>query len=362
MNMKQNYKLLLASIAIVFAGSAFAQGDIPGAEVGKCYAKCIIPAEYGSESVTIQTKAPSTKIVTTPAVYKTVTEKVLATAGSKKLSTVPAVYKTVTEKILVKEASTKLVVVPATYKTVSEQVVAVEASTKIVSKAAVYGTETERIMVSPEKSKWVKSKTPGCLSPNPNDCVVWCLKTVPAQYRTVTKRVLKTPATSTTIAIPAQYKTITKRVVDREASTNVVNIPAEYKTITKRVLVTPASSNQIDVPASYKTVTRRVLVTPASSQTIEIPGETTTVTKQILVKKGGHTEWKEVLCSTGSNYSATITKIQKALLAKGYDIGPSGVDNVLGKDTRAALLKYQKDNNLPQGNLNKETLRHLGVE
>ena len=360
--MKLNYKLLLASIAIAFAGNVFAQGDIPNAEVGKCYAKCVIPAVYTTEIIAIQTKAPSTKIVSSPAVYKTVTEKVLATAASSKLVTSSAVYKTVTEKILVKEASTKLVAVPATYGTESEKVVSVEASTKITTKSAIYGTESERIMTSPEKSKWVKSKTPGCLSPNPNDCVVWCLKTVPAQYKTVSKRVLRTPASSNTINIPAQYKTITRRVVKTPATTRTINVPAEYKTITKRMLVTPASSSKIDIPATYKTITRRVLVTAASSKTIQIPGQSKEVSKQVLSKKGGHTEWKEVLCSTGSNYNATITKIQKALLAKGYDIGPAGVDNILGKDTRAALLKYQKDNNLPQGNLNKETLRHLGVE
>jgi peptidoglycan hydrolase-like protein with peptidoglycan-binding domain len=46
-----------------------------------------------------------------------------------------------------------------------------------------------------------------------------------------------------------------------------------------------------------------------------------------------------------------------ALAALGYDPGPA--DNVLGPQTRKALLQYQKDNELPQGNLNKETLKAL---
>ena len=49
-------------------------------------------------------------------------------------------------------------------------------------------------------------------------------------------------------------------------------------------------------------------------------------------------------------------------MAKDYNVGPAGTDNILGKDTRAALLKYQKDNNLPQGNLNVETMKHLGTK
>ena len=47
---------------------------------------------------------------------------------------------------------------------------------------------------------------------------------------------------------------------------------------------------------------------------------------------------------------------------KGYDIGPAGEDNIIGVDTKAALRKYQKDNNLPVGNLDFETLKSLGVK
>lgn len=55
-----------------------------------------------------------------------------------------------------------------------------------------------------------------------------------------------------------------------------------------------------------------------------------------------------------------ISQIQEALRVRGYDPGPS--DNVLGAKTREALTKFQKDNNLPVGNLNVETMRALGVE
>jgi Ca-activated chloride channel family protein len=55
-----------------------------------------------------------------------------------------------------------------------------------------------------------------------------------------------------------------------------------------------------------------------------------------------------------------VAEIQQALLNKGYDTGP--IDNVLGAKTRAALLQFQKDNNIPVGNLNLETMRLLGIE
>ena len=34
----------------------------------------------------------------------------------------------------------------------------------------------------------------------------------------------------------------------------------------------------------------------------------------------------------------------------------------MGKDTKAALVKYQKDNKLPIGGLDMETLKSLGVK
>jgi hypothetical protein len=100
---------------------------------------------------------------------------------------------------------------------------------------------------------------------------------------------------------------------------------------------------------------------PAKTNSIEIPAEYETVTKRVLAKKGGFTEWREILCPDLVT-SYTISQIQRALLDRGYDVGPAGVDNVLGRDTKAALAKFQKDNGLPVGNLNFETLKALGVQ
>jgi len=47
------------------------------------------------------------------------------------------------------------------------------------------------------------------------------------------------------------------------------------------------------------------------------------------------------------------------LTKAGYEPGPS--DNIMGARTKAALTKFQKDKNLPVGNLDLETLKALGV-
>ncbi len=47
---------------------------------------------------------------------------------------------------------------------------------------------------------------------NSQDCNVWCLVEVPAQFKKVTKRVVDVPDSSS-VDIPVEYKTITKRVL-----------------------------------------------------------------------------------------------------------------------------------------------------
>jgi peptidoglycan hydrolase-like protein with peptidoglycan-binding domain len=55
-----------------------------------------------------------------------------------------------------------------------------------------------------------------------------------------------------------------------------------------------------------------------------------------------------------------VISVQRALKAAGYDPGPQ--DNVLGSQTKSALVKYQKDKGLPIGQLDMQTLKSLGIE
>ncbi|NNC82642.1 MAG: peptidoglycan-binding protein [Flavobacteriales bacterium] len=307
--------LLTASISLTAQDNPFSGGTPPTAELGKCYAKCYIPSQY-----------------------ETVTEDVLVKEGTTKLIAVPAVYETVTEQVLVKEASTRLVPVPAEYETVTEQVLVKEAHRKLVPVSPVYETTTEKVLISEPTTKWVMKRDKNCMSADPNDCFVACYEEVPERYTTYTSSVVKTPAT----------------VIE-------VDEPAEYRTITRKVLKTPATYREEEVPAEYATVTRKVLVKPATVEERVLMPEFKTITKRRLVKAGEYSDWREVLCENKVT-SYTIRQIQEALIDAGYDIGPAGADNVLGGDTRAALMQYQRDNGLPVGNLNIETLQTLGVQ
>jgi len=57
-----------------------------------------------------------------------------------------------------------------------------------------------------------------------------------------------------------------------------------------------------------------------------------------------------------------VESVQQALMDAGYNIGPTGVDGVFGRNTRNAVLKYQKDNGIKQtGNVGPVTAGKLGV-
>ena len=310
---------LIVLLAICLSGAAVGQTldqeeFPPNAEPGKCYAKCVIPAEYETYTEQVLSKEASTRLEVVPAAFETTTEQVLVQEASIRFEVIPAVYETVTEQVLVKPASSRLEVVPATYETV-----------------------TETHVVSPATTRWEKREGDvACLSANPEDCRVWCLVDVPAVTRSVTKRVLNTPATTREISVPAEYRTVTKRVVKTPATTREVEVPAEYASISKTVLATPASTRTIEIPAEYQTVTR---------------------TRQ--TRAVGTTEWREVLCQADVTIER-IRTIQRALKSRGYDPGP--LDNILGERTRAALLRFQRDNGLPEGSLDLETLAALGVQ
>ncbi len=313
-------KLLTLLALMVFTASVYAQiegmpfGDLPPAELGKCYAKCKIADQY-----------------------ETVSMQKLVAPERQESKLIPAVYETVTETILVKEAGEKLVPVAPVYETVTEQIMVQPESKKVKLIPARYKTETRRVLVSEARGQWVKKKKdPNCFSSNPEDCYVACYEEVPAVYRTEKYQVLASAATTS--------ETVT---------------PAKYQTVTKRVLKTPATVTRVAIEPVYKTITKKVMTKPETYETITIPAKYDTVTERRLVRKGGYTQWTEILCAAQTT-NATVVRVQKALNAAGYDAGT--VDGVLGIKTQTALKQYQTDKGLPIGNLNIETLKSLGVQ
>jgi hypothetical protein len=225
----------------------------------------------------------------------------------------PDQYEMQSIQIIDKPASYRYLNIPAVYENVVDTILVKPSTIKYEIIQAVYGEISDTIQISNATTRWVKGKAdPSCLSDNPENCRVMCLESVPAEFRIQKRRIIASPS-----------------------YTKSIEIPAEYKYVTRTVLAKAASKQMIEVPATYKTINQNV-----------------------LVKKGGFSEWREILCASKITESKVL-QIQEALRVKGYNPGP--IDNVLGAQTKAALIQFQKDNHLPEGNLNMETLTALGL-
>ena len=178
---------------------------------------------------------------------------------------------------------------------------------------------------------------------------------IPAQYKTVTEKLLATPESTRLSIVPAEYKSGTERVLDTAASTKIQTLPAtyktesrtitvseassgwktginpdariassallssaragginlesapagscyyefyaapQYKTVSEKVLDTAASTRLISKPATFKPGTKRILVTPESTKLVTVPAQYKTATERIQVSPAKK-EWKQTRC------------------------------------------------------------------
>ena len=60
----------------------------------KCFAKCVVPDEYGEEQVTILSKPEFKRLEIIPAQYESQAQEIVIRPASKRFVYVPAVYET----------------------------------------------------------------------------------------------------------------------------------------------------------------------------------------------------------------------------------------------------------------------------
>jgi len=289
----------------------------PNAQPGRCYSRVLIPAQY-----------------------KTSTEQVLTREATEQVSIKPAQYQWGQKQVLIKEASTKVIPVPARYEQVTEQVLIKPAYTESIAVPAQYETVKEQVLDKPAHTAWKRGNgfRSSALQTRIDNGTgeVMCLVEVPASYKTITRTVLKTPATTKTVEYPAQYDTVTKRIVVEEATTKTIEIPAEYATVKVRELVTKEQELRSTIPAQYETVSR--------SEKVE--------DEQL--------KWSEVLCEINMTRD-TVAQFQQLLKQAGKYRGP--VDGIYGSMTEKAANSYAKANGLPTGSrlISLETAEHIGL-
>ena len=252
---------------------------------------------------------------------------------------IPGESRTITEKVIKKEASERVEIIPASYKTVTKRVLVKPETTKLVSVPAKYGTKTERVQISPAKTVWKKGS--GTMAAGAGSGAA---------------------GGSSAAAIVDRFgdqKIIGSRVTDTGELMCLVEVPAKYKTVTKTVLVSPATTKTITSPAEYKTVQVTELVTPAQEKRIAIPEEYGTVTRTEQVRAEQLT-WVPVLCQVNMT-TGNVSQLQSALKKQGcYQCE---VDGIMGPCTFRGSQCYAKRKGLPYGSnfVTLETIRALGL-
>lgn len=292
-------------------GSVAAVPPMPQARPGECFA-----------------------LVRRPEQYRSVPQQIVSRPAYERMQVQPAQYQRSREMVTVQDAYERMEIVPATFKTVREQVMVRPATTRYVTTEPEYETVSEKIMVRPARQVWKKGRGPIERIDHATGDIM-CLVEEPAQYKTITRRVLRRPAEAREVQVPAEYRTVTRRVIDQPAQVRRVTIPAETRQVEVQRMVAPPRVERIQVPAEYQTVQVRELSAPAML------------------------EWRPVLCETNMSPDM-IRSIQTALKRRGFD--PGAIDGVLGRQTMEAVNAYQRANNLPVDRyLNMDTVRHLGV-
>ncbi|MDO5289518.1 MAG: peptidoglycan-binding domain-containing protein [Pseudomonadota bacterium] len=337
----------------------------------------VVPAVYKEIEETVEISPATTRTETVPPRYRTETERVLVRPEVLQYVPVRLPMKQVPEQRLLAEATTRIETVPPVMQTVVEPVQVRPASIRREAVPAAYEIVTEQVKVSEPYREWrrgrvwvgqaievvplrgfivdptgqfkghkvadrtlVHAAAGGSsrgvvdtgMTPADNTSLeddVMCLVEVPAQYQTVTRKVLRAPATVNDVQVPAEYKNVTKQVVVREGMTRTVPVPAKYQSVYRqevdferaralgykfddagelvatpngqrvvraaavagqphvqidRAIAPDAWVREIRIPAEYRNINRYVPEQPASVRVVDVPAAKRTIKRRVLVE------------------------------------------------------------------------------
>ena len=227
----------------------------PNAKAGECYSRVWVNPTYRTLSKEVIAKEASERVELIPAVYTWGEESVLVKQASQRLESIPAVYGTESERVMIKDAERVWrVALSSKANQASAELLAaakkggadLDGATPGMCfhehvKPARYETQTSQMLVSPEdyrietipaEYRWVE-KTVQVKDASTK------LTTVPARYETQTEEVIDVPAHTI-------WKKGTGPIQRIDEATGeimcLVEVPATYKTISRRVQVSPATT------------------------------------------------------------------------------------------------------------------------
>lgn len=238
-------------------------------------------------------------------------------------------------KVKIADGYDEYTVIPAKFGEVIDTIEVQRERIEITTIPATYRTETKRVKVKDATQRW----NPTCAAVQQTASA----ESVPAHCL---------------LAVPAEYTDVTRQVVAEPARTVKTLIPSRTQTITRKVLLEPAKVVRKEVPAVYTNVklariehAATVTTTPQPERLQAIPTQQTTRADRVITMSA--------LCEATVS-PATILQLQQQLHQCGYYQGTP--DSILGPKTRAALTHFQEDNQLASGAITVESLQKLQLQ
>lgn len=159
----------------------------------------------------------------------------------------------------------------------------------------IQGATSKRVLVRAPQYGWVNKRVQ-------TRKAYYVTRTIPAQYKTNTRRVLVKPAYNTWRkghGAITRIDNMTGQIMCR------VQVPAVYKNVSRRVLVRPIQKIRTLVPAAYKTIKQKKFVAPALYKTVHTPARYKTQNYRVKTSNARYV-WRGVLCQTNApkNYKS----------------------------------------------------------
>ncbi|MEL6357784.1 MAG: peptidoglycan-binding domain-containing protein, partial [Bacteroidota bacterium] len=285
-----------------------------------CVRVSYTPAVYGARQ--IMTAGPTIEKRTTEPRYREVRVRKMVSPAKVIETEVPAKTETITKRVVSREAYTRYELVPAEYKSVTRRV-------RRGLKDAEYFAAGGVFLAPSTYGSTAPGATDGTLPMALNPAAGY-----PVDGTTLPIRVGEGPDRAGNIEAPGFG----------QVSSDIGSIPAGM----------PSTYYTAGCPEGYQFDPRDGLCKATESYS----AKNETITKRVPAGTGNFQDWKEVLCPQNVS-PVSIRELQNALNRAGY---PAGVaDGIMGSKTKAALAKYQRDNDLPIGGMNMATLKKLGL-
>ncbi|GAB5521934.1 MAG: hypothetical protein RhofKO_41850 [Rhodothermales bacterium] len=337
------------SMGMTPAMPGFGTSALPAnASAGTCYARVYVPPQYDRLERRVLTKEASERISVTQPRYTSRTERYVVQEAGEMLEILDEngrPFRANERPDIRTRGDGTIEVIPRAFDTVQDQIMVREGADRLEVMPAQYETITERVMIRPARQVWKPQRSQiygaAIVTDSNGEMVtridesgeVICLVEEPAEYKTITRQVLRRPAQTRRIPLDAEYRTITKRI-PRRMSVRTVPTEPQYQTVTQQVLAEAATERRTPLQEEYQTYYEEQLIADAE------------------------VGWLPVLCDVNVTRE-TLREVQRALQRNGYE--PGAVDGVLGTRTLRALTSFQRANGLAWGALTLETLDALGV-